>query len=230
MLSTIGRIHDRLVFRRRAAILSRLLSERIPEGSHVLDVGCGNGVIASLIKESNARISVRGLEVLSRPDCMIECQIYDGDTIPVEDSSVDVCMFVDVLHHATDPSRLVKEACRVTRRYVLIKDHLCENKLDGITLKLMDWVGNRPHGVALPNNYQSKCKWDQIFSSCNLREVYWQETLQLYGPMLNAIFGRRLHFVAQFEKVFPESGGKYISIPVTHSNLAVLPSLETEAK
>jgi SAM-dependent methyltransferase len=200
MLSTVGRLHNRLVFRRRARVLSLLLSKLTPPGASVLDVGCGNGVIGSTIQQTSGTISIRGLEVLLRPGCMIECGTFDGLTIPAEDSSVDVCMFIDVLHHAANPPALLKEACRVTRKYVLIKDHLCENKLDNVTLKLMDWVGNRPHGVALLSSYRSKREWYQLFASCGLRATSWDETLQLYWPLLNTVLGRHLHFIARLEK------------------------------
>ncbi len=201
MLSTVGRLHNRLVSRRRALVLSRLLSELIPARASVLDVGCGNGVIGSLIERSKVTISVRGLEVMLRPSCMIECQIYNGRTIPSGDSSVDVCMFVDVLHHTADPLALLKEACRVSRRYVLIKDHLSKGPVDELMLRMMDWVGNRPHGVALVCNYRSKHEWHQLFESCGLRVASWDETLQLYWLILNPLFGRRLHFIARLEKV-----------------------------
>jgi len=55
----------------------------------------------------------------------------------------------DVLHHTQDPAVLLREAVRVSRSFVLLKDHLDENILDDVTLRLMDWVGNRPHGVVL---------------------------------------------------------------------------------
>lgn len=109
-------------------------------------------------------------------------------------------MFVDVLHHTVNIEGLLKEAQRVTSRYVLIKDHLCETKFDKYILSFMDWIGNRPYGVHLPYNYQSKQDWRRYVFVCGLGEVSWNENLPLYPFPFNHLFGRNLHFVALLEK------------------------------
>ncbi len=149
----IKKLHERTIFDRRTHVLSTAISGLIPPGSSVLDIGCGTGQLANMIMQHNAGISIRGVEVSARPSCLIEYSIYNGVNIPHDDNSFDVCMFVDVLHHALQIQELLRDAKRVSRRYILIKDHLCESSLDRITLALMDWVGNRPHKVVLPYNY-----------------------------------------------------------------------------
>ncbi len=112
-------------------------------------------------------------------------------------------MFVDVLHHAPDGqgiTRLLSEACRVSRRFVLIKDHLSESRFDFKTLQFMDWVGNRPHGVVLPYNYQSRAQWDRYFSQAGLTVQSWDDRIPIYPFPFSALFGRRLHFVAMLGK------------------------------
>jgi len=121
---------------------------------------------------------------------LIECKEFNGTTIPLSESSVDMCLFVDVLHHAVHIEGLLREARRVARRYVLIKDHLCESRFDHAVLSFMDWVGNRAHGVVLPYNYQSKIQWNRILSACGLYPVSWNEVLPLYPPPFNLLFGR----------------------------------------
>ena len=56
-------------------------------------------------------------------------------------------MIVDVLHHCNDPVSVLKECARVSKRWVLIKDHVSDSVYDEKILKFMDWVGNRAHGV-----------------------------------------------------------------------------------
>jgi hypothetical protein len=110
-------------------------------------------------------------------------------------------MFVDVLHHTHGIQQLLAEASRVSRRFVLIKDHLAESRLDFKTLQFMDWIGNRPHGVVLPYNYQSRAQWNGYFSAVGLTVRDWQDRIALYPPPFGALFGRRLHFVALLEKI-----------------------------
>jgi len=131
---------------------------------------------------------------------LIPCQVFNGLRLPFQDHSTNVCLFVDVLHHAADAQQLLADAVRVTTKYVLIKDHLCENWWDYFTLKVMDWAGNRPHGVVLPFNYRSKAEWQRCFKACHLNVVQWTEELPLYPAPLSWIFGRHLHFIALLEK------------------------------
>jgi SAM-dependent methyltransferase len=194
-LAWLGNIHRRLVGRRRVGVLAGLLAARVPAGCSVLDVGCGDGQVGQRIREQTGA-TVEGLEVLVRPDCAIPLRAFDGRTIPLADKSVDVCLFVDVLHHTDDPAGLLREARRVARRAVLIKDHCCRSGWDRAVLTFMDWIGNRPHGVRLVYNYQSHGQWQALCRACALRVERWDEQLGLYPAPANWLFGRRLHFVA----------------------------------
>jgi len=202
-LSLVKGAHRRAVSGRRARVLSDFLAARIPAGASVLDIGCGDGTIANLITHKTPMVGIRGIEFAPRPTCLIECTLFDGATIPYPSASFDVCMFVDVLHHAPDAqgiTRLLSEARRVSRRYVLIKDHLSESGFDFKTLQFMDWVGNRPHGVVLAYNYQSRDQWNQYFSLAGLNVRDWNNHIPIYPFPFRPLFGRRLHFIALLEK------------------------------
>lgn len=198
--SELRHIHTRIVSGKRTSALGTLLAAEVPLGLSVLDIGCGDGTIASLLLQQDPSLRVRGLEVSARPKCSIDYKLFDGVHIPHEDASFDVCMFVDVLHHATDPVAVLREAVRVSRRFILIKDHLCENRFDWWTLKFMDWMGNRPHGVAMTYDYKSRSEWRRIFDSCGLKVVTWNGHIRIHAFPLNLLFGRGLHVVTLLEK------------------------------
>src|SRR6266849_353506 len=157
-LSWMGGCHRAFVSKRRTRVLAEMLAAQIPQSASVLDIGCGKGAIANLIAQLRQDISIQGVEFVVRTECKIECRAFDGASLPFPDGSLDVCLFVDVLHHTQDPAILLREAVRVSRFFVLLKDHLDENIFDDVTLRLMDWVGNRPHGVVLTYNYQSRAE------------------------------------------------------------------------
>ncbi|HEY2459699.1 MAG TPA: class I SAM-dependent methyltransferase [Candidatus Acidoferrum sp.] len=205
-LSWIGRWHNAFVFQRRVRVLAEMLSAQIPQGARVLDIGCGDGTIGSLIAQRRPDISIHGVEVLPRSGCKIACTPFDGKTLPFAGAAFDLCMFVDVLHHTPDVTILLKEAVRVSRQLILLKDHRDQNICDDVRLRLMDWVGNRPHGVVLPYNYQSEEKWRAHFAACGAQPLFWTNDVPLYLAPFSWLFGGELHFVALLQKDSARNG------------------------
>lgn len=196
-MSVIGLVHDSYVFDRRVRVLAGHLAEALPEGARVLDVGCGDGRVAKLIMERRSDVSISGIDVLIRGQTHIPVEPFDGRTIPHGDASFDAVTFVDVLHHTDDPMVMLREAARVARRVVVIKDHTRDGLLAGPTLRLMDWVGNARHGVVLPYNYWPRRRWLSAFGELGLGVESWASDVGLYPPPLSWAFGRSLHFVAR---------------------------------
>lgn len=196
ILQLLGKTHRQLVHKRRVAVLAEQLASMVPEASTLLDVGCGDGTIAKLISQTVRGVEVTGAEYSPRADCAIPCTGFDGLHLPFPDKSFDGCMFVDVLHHTRDPLSVLHDATRVCRSFILIKDHIAENALEHWTLRLMDWVGNRPHGVVLPYAYLSRRQWKQLYRDAGLAELKLDRAIRLYSAPFSFLFGRNLHFIA----------------------------------
>lgn len=190
-------VHDRAVFRRRVRVLSSLIADELGWDGTVLDLGCGDGSIARAIMDRKPGLRIRGIDVLVRENTLIPVTPFDGITIPAGDGAYDWVTIVDVLHHTDDPGRLVGEAARVARRGVIIKDHLREGLFARETLRLMDWVGNKGHGVRLPYNYLSRAEWNAIFQKTGIAVKNWRGALGLYPFPANLAFDRDLHFIAR---------------------------------
>ena len=202
-MSVLDYVHGQHIYKRRVAVLGKLLADLVPHKARVLDVGCGDGLIASLICRARPDVMISGIDVLVRPESHIPIESFDGHTIPYEKSSFDVVMFVDVLHHTNDPTELLTEAVRVTREHVVIKDHTRNGLMAGPTLRLMDWVGNARHSVVLPYNFWPFEKWMTAFGHLNLDIEVFNRHPSLYPPPLAWIFGRSLHFVSRLRLKSP---------------------------
>ncbi len=194
---SLGQAHEKLVFNRRVRVLVEQIGALLPPDATMLDVGTGDGQIAKMIGEMQSGTNVQGIDIMLRETTHIPVTLFDGTTIPMEDNSIDVVTFVDVLHHTDDPSVLISEAARVARKAVIIKDHLSENKFDHMTLRLMDWVGNAPHGVVLPYNYAPRRDWDRWFADAGLTTDKFITKIPLYPFPANMVFGRKLHFIGR---------------------------------
>ena len=196
-MNPIGLIHDTAIHARRITVLAGHLEALLPRNASVLDVGCGDGLLAKRILQSRSEIDIQGLDTLVRPRTPIPVLKFDGAHLPYEERSVDVVSFVDVLHHTDDPMELLREAKRVARKYVVIKDHTRQGLLAGSTLRFMDWVGNAHHGVALPYNYWSLKQWQAAFAGLELTVDRWSTKLGLYPGPADWLFGRSLHFITR---------------------------------
>jgi hypothetical protein len=63
----------------------------------------------------------------------------------------------------------------------------------------MDWVGNAPHGVALPYNYWTRAQWDDMLHQSGLSATVWKQDLRLYPVPFRWLFDRSLHFIASLD-------------------------------
>lgn len=196
----IDNYHSTHVLSRRVKTLASHLAALAPQGAEILDVGCGDGQVAKLLLDQRKDLKLSGVDVLVREKTVIPVVAFDGTTLPLADATKDAVMFVDVLHHTDDPLVLLREAARVSRRWILIKDHHRTGLGARLTLRFMDWVGNARYGVALPYNYWTEAQWQAAFSELKLRPVRSVTALGLYPWWANWIFGRRLHFITLLEK------------------------------
>ena len=202
-MGVIGTLHSDLVSSRRAQVLTSWFESLLPKNASILDVGCGDGVVAASVQSSRPDVTIRGVDVLPRERPHIPVEIFDGSKIPYPDSSFDVVMISDVLHHTEDPNVILREAHRVTRAYVLIKDHYRQGIAAQTRLRFMDWLGNARFGVSLPYNYWTPQQWKNAWDNIGLRVSEMRTDLHLYPKPADWVFGSGLHFITLLEKCTP---------------------------
>lgn len=184
MISRIlGKTHSALIAGRRrdavARALGKMLAElKIPSAS-LLDVGCGDGVVASILRDRVQGLEhVEGVEVIVPSSTSIPVRPFDGSSIPHNDKSFDVVLLCDVLHHVADYSgivRLLSECGRVAREAVLVKDHPIDTAFDRKFISLLDTVGNWNAGIAMPLTFLSRGQWRHAFLDADLSPLHYSE-------------------------------------------------------
>ena len=101
------------------AALHQRIAQMIPEGSHVLDLGCGDGALLAHLKASRGctgygvEISDEGVhECIQRGVNVIQANLDAGLSM-FRDKSFDVVLQIDTLQHLRNAETMLMETARV---------------------------------------------------------------------------------------------------------------------
>ena len=176
-------IDDRVGYPLRCRNLVRKLAPYLYGATTVLDLGSSSGRLAQQLSKALPGVSFSGVDTCVQPVSFIPVSRSDGKKLPFPDASFDCVMMVDVLHHDTDPWSIMMESARVARKFVLIKDHYWKSRLDFLTLKYSDYIGNKPYDVSLPYNFLRMEDWEGLISSLGLKVVASERFRYKHPPM-----------------------------------------------
>ena len=98
-----------------------LIAELVPKGSHVLDLGCGNGEFLALLRDTRQctgyGIEIDDANVLActqRGVNVIQLNLEEGLAL-FEDQSFDVVLQIETLQHLRNTEKMLRETARVGR-------------------------------------------------------------------------------------------------------------------
>lgn len=197
LLTLMSAMH-RPIYNARLAELVRTITPHIERGDRILDVGCGNGTLGRALLDHPAcpaEVTVEGLERVVRGGEPITVHAYAGGRMPFPDDSYDIVIVADVLHHEPKPDDLLAECARISRRLVIIKDHQVQGVLAQQRIAFMDWAANAPYGVPCLFKYNTRNGWTEMLTRHGLEPVERRDSMRLYPPVVNTIFGGRLQFM-----------------------------------
>ncbi|MFA6295377.1 MAG: class I SAM-dependent methyltransferase [Candidatus Paceibacterota bacterium] len=117
--------HDnQKVFFRHKAALDLVLNEKSGQNISVLDLGCGDGLFLSLLKEKGIKgkgldISIEGVKKAQEKG--LDASIFDfSGPLPMGVGYFDIVVALDVLEHLYDPQKLLLEASKIAKKSVII--------------------------------------------------------------------------------------------------------------
>jgi len=188
---------DGLGSRRRARVLARHIAPLIPRGGVVLDLGAGNGRLGKAVLDLRRDVLLSAVDIKLPTKAYMAVRRFDGVTLPHGDASVDAVLISDVLHHADDPIRLLREAVRIARHVIIIKDFIQADWFDRQTLRLIDWVERLPAALGPSGHYWSAGEWTLALQRVGAQIESWETDLAIYPWPASVLFGRSMHFVAR---------------------------------
>ena len=143
------------------------LCNGIPATS-VLEIGAGEGSVLQRLSEVDfgkklfaVEISSSGVATILRKKIkrLVDCQIFDGYSIPYKDNEFDLAILTHVVEHVEHPRHLIYEASRVARNLFI------EVPLEDTVRLPVDFISD-PVGHI---NYYSPKTIRRLLQSCDLR-------------------------------------------------------------
>lgn len=188
---------QKLVFRHTQTI------DMVEKGQKVLDVACGDGLLLNALSQKGAIVSGVDISEEGVKKCKekgLDVSIVDIATedLPFADDSFDVVTMLDVLEHLYAPEKLLKEATRVSKKYIIIS----VPNFNSLPARLQVLFGKVPE-----NNRPNKGHvfW---FNFGNLMKMTGNEGLHVADLRVNTVYesvffiGSIMKFLA---KVFPSA-------------------------
>jgi SAM-dependent methyltransferase len=168
----------------------------------ILDIGSGEGQLASIIQRYRPATTIVGVEtfIRARRERTTGLVQVDGSTLPFRDGAFDVALILNVLHHASDPRRLLEEAHRLARKRIIIKDHVANSWLQYQQLAVLDVLGNAGSGAAVSARYLSDAGWSELLSYLPQIEITRYEGLSFRQGILLSLFPDTLEIIYEVNR------------------------------
>ena len=139
------------------------ISSHLSDCRRVLDFGCGDLSMASLLVDKNPKLRVTGIDVVNfgTRDKRITFQTYNGRRIPFPDNAFDAVISYHVFHHTTDPEEYFRECVRVAKRKVLFVEPVYRWIGEYPGMVFMDWLFNvwKKEHIPMTYSFKSKAWW-----------------------------------------------------------------------
>lgn len=145
--------------------------------SSILDVGCGTGVLLSLIAEQNKDISLNGIdfseEMIKQATQLLDKKVNlicgDSDDLPWNDNNFDLIICTSSFHHYPEPYKVLNEMKRVLKpagRLII-----AEPCWIGIIRFLLNLYIKSPFNIEGDYRIYSKKEMLKICSECGFKVI-----------------------------------------------------------
>ena len=163
----------------RAKPIAKAILPLIEEGKTILDIGCFDGTVSHELKKTRPELKIQGIDIKLPKEVLIPAKIYDGQKIPFKDNSFDHTIIIDILHHVENPVAILREAKRVTKKSIIIKDIVSSSLISNTANYAVDLIGGLLTDVDRPKKYYTIKGWKELFKKTGLKIEYFDTNFKL---------------------------------------------------
>lgn len=138
----------------------RLTENWIRPEDCLLEVGSGPGSVVQVFREHGLDVTALDIADNSITDDL-KPTIYDGDEMPFADRSFDAALLLTVLHHTSNPDKILREVGRVSKRLIIMED-VYDTPFQAAYTKLTDKITNMEF-IGHPHSNRSHSEWLETF-------------------------------------------------------------------
>jgi SAM-dependent methyltransferase len=156
------------VIRPRAKGVVKAILPYLPREQLILDIGSGSCNVAELLTQQGLSVIPLDIRNVSFVDSKSP-MIYDGYSMPFRDKEFSTSLLLFVLHHASDPIKLLVETKRVCRKLLLFEDIITSLSHKYLTV-FVDMILNLEFGDQ-PHFNKRDDEWQEVFGQLGLQLV-----------------------------------------------------------
>jgi len=157
------------ILQSRAKSLGEKIIPHLQQDELILDIGSANCTVAESLIRQNLKVFPLDIRDYSIVDTLSPI-IYDGEKMPFKDDQFDVSLILFVLHHTFDPTKLLVEAKRVSKKILVFEDVII-SPLHKTLTSAADMIVNLEF-YNQPHTNKRDDEWQNIFCELGFRVLH----------------------------------------------------------
>lgn len=181
------RISKHLVYqllKARAEDLEKIVSPYLNKNDLILDIGPASCTVTEILLEQDLKVFPLDIENFSIVDTVLPT-LYDGHRMPFKDDQFDAALILFVLHHTYDPTELLVEAKRVSRKIIVLEDIITSSAHKFLTAALDSLLNLEFYDQPHTNKHDEE--WRTLFGHLGLK-LSGQEYRTSAGIIRHALY------------------------------------------